>query len=183
MTAGVAPTTGRVAAQTIGAAAGSLPGKTDHQKEYFIGTTTAILFCGKGHPYDGGLCELDSAFRLIEGNRAAWAQFLSGGWNHAQAKRTAVFLADPGQLLLNGLCLCAGETWEGVSPPRKPQQAVEWAQALRGRRLVLPILEGSSLQAEACRAAFQEWQIDAEVLAVASRSPRERSKLCDIRLS
>ncbi len=125
-----------------------------------MGTTTALLLQGEGHPYDGGLWNIRSGWRLVEGDKCAWVRFLGSDWETAQG----VFLALPAQILEDGLRLCAGQSWEGV-PPVAEGIPDDVLGILRETRLVVALLDGSSLRAADCRTRLSRWRLDAEVLA------------------
>lgn len=123
-----------------------------------MGTTTALLHCGKGHPYDNGLWGDFETLVLIEGDRCAWAKKTE---NPEACK--PVWLADPQNILENGIMALSGASWEGFP------KHLEWddgaiQKALDGKKVVLSILDGSSLKKESSVALLKKLGVDFEVL-------------------
>lgn len=140
-----------------------------------MGTTTALLHWGDGHPYDDGLWGDFSTIRLIEGGRCAWVQ---------ESPHT-VWLANPRRIFADGLRAAGGAPhWAGF-PEEDTWTSAQYQAAFAGKRVVLCILQGSSLKPDACQSWLERWDIASEVLANSSpeHAVRRAGSLRDLRLT
>ncbi|WP_414039430.1 hypothetical protein ACJU26_09380 [Acidithiobacillus sp. M4-SHS-6] len=119
-----------------------------------MGTTTAMLHYGQGHPYDDGLWGDFKTLQLIEGNRCVWYQ------------KTPVerWLAHPKRILKDGLRALQETHWTEF-PETDPWTPEEYQRHYQSGRVILCIFRGSSLNPETCARIFQSFGMDAEVLS------------------
>lgn len=120
-----------------------------------MGTTTALLLWGEGHPYDAGLWGDFSNLRLIEGDRCSWVQDAPH----------LVWPANPTRIFKDGLRAAGGAPhWDGC-PSTDSWEKSQYREAFAGKRIILCILKGSSLKPERCLEYLEALDIDGEILS------------------
>lgn len=133
-----------------------------------MGAITAQILIGQSHPYEGGLVNLEGALLLTENGVARWSL---NPWGRAEHFSCHSWIPDPGTMLEDGLLLLGLHVWKDEmllqfadKAFQKPLNQIEMLtenvisdqdryrlhercrSILQGRKLVITVLEGSSIK-------------------------------------